>query len=174
MQFEVKPEAVFRRGLAHGLEDAHDRLGRGEMRRRFLIPQPVAARLRSRFRQADAAAHALDRAEHLAGLSPRAIEHEDVRALRLGGLGRRGRQRFAIGMEDPQLAVMSECLRREARGGKEAALALVDVAAGTGDRPREQLAGARRLVMLVTVDQHMDVETGVDRRYRVADTPPRR
>jgi hypothetical protein len=29
-------------------------------------------------------------------------------------------------------------------------------------------------MMLVVVDQHMDVEVGIDRRDRVADAPPRR
>jgi hypothetical protein len=48
------------------------------------------------------------------------------------------------------------------------------VAVGASHNSGNELAGARRLVMLVVVDQHMDAELGLDRRNRVADAPPRR
>ena len=137
-------------------------------------PCPVTTSRPGRFWQADTAAHALDRMQHLAGLSPRSVEQENMRAARIGGRGRRGGQRFAPGVEDPQLASMRERLRWNARGGEEAGLALVDVAVGASHNSGNELAGARRLVMLVVVDQHMDPELGIDRRDRVADAPPRR
>jgi len=41
-------------------------------------------------------------------------------------------------------------------------LALVDVAVCASHNSGNELAGARRLVMLVVVDQHMDPKLGLD------------
>ena len=48
------------------------------------------------------------------------------------------------------------------------------MAVGAGHNSGNELAGARRLMTLVVVDQHMEPELGLDRRDRVADAPPRR
>ncbi|MCX7430135.1 MAG: hypothetical protein NTY17_03880 [Planctomycetia bacterium] len=48
------------------------------------------------------------------------------------------------------------------------------MAVGASHNSGDEFTGARRLMMLVVVDQHMDVETSLDRRNRVADAPPRR
>jgi hypothetical protein len=77
-------------------------------------------------------------------------------------------------VEYPELASERECLSSETRGGEEAGLALVDVAVGASHDSGDELAGARRLVMLVVVDQHMNSELGINRLNRVADAPPRR
>jgi hypothetical protein len=82
VQFKVESEALLRRILTHGAEDAHESLGGRELRGRRLVAKPVAARPVARVWQADASSHAFDGAQHLAGLSPRAIEQDNVRAER--------------------------------------------------------------------------------------------
>ncbi len=82
MQFEVQSEASLGGRVAEGLKCADQCLGRGEVGRCRLIPEPVAARGGSRLRQAYAAAHAFDRVDHLACLSPCSIKQEEMRARR--------------------------------------------------------------------------------------------
>jgi hypothetical protein len=54
----------------------------------------------------------------------------------------------------------------------EPRLALVDVARGTRHRAGHEFPGARGLVMLVAMDQHMNREQRLDRRQCIAGTPP--
>ena len=77
-------------------------------------------------------------------------------------------------MENPEFAVWGERVWLEARGVEESACTLVGVAGGAVHGSDNKIAGARGLVLLAAVDQHMDVEPGVHRRDRIAHAPSRR
>jgi hypothetical protein len=77
-------------------------------------------------------------------------------------------------MENPEFAVWGERVWLEARGVEESACTLVDVAGNAVHGSGDKIAGARGLVLLAAVDQHMDVELGVHRRDRIAHAPSRR
>jgi hypothetical protein len=77
-------------------------------------------------------------------------------------------------MENQELAVWVERIRLEARGGEESTCPLIDVAGGAVHSSGNQVAGARGLVLLAAVDQHMDMEPGIHWRDRIAHAPARR
>jgi hypothetical protein len=114
VQLKVQPEESLCGGFAARLEDTHQCLSRGEMRRLGLIPQPIATRLRVRSGKPDAAAHAFDRAEHFAGLPPRPIQQQDVGRQRVMGPICRGGQRISMRVKNPYFAPGRDRMGREA------------------------------------------------------------
>ena len=118
MQLEVQSQALFGRGVAYRPEDAHQRLGRGEMARLGLVAEPVAARRRCRVGQPHAAAECLT-PKHFPSLAPCAIEQEHVQARDCIGWAC-GRQCLAARMKNQELAAGSDRVGWKASGRVEA------------------------------------------------------
>ena len=171
MEFEVQPEAPLRFRIADHGKHAQERLGRGDMRRGIVVTQPIAAR--PGCWQPHAPAHPLDGPLHLSGFPPCAVEQHDLwwQSAGVGDICRG--DRLALGMEDPRLTIGQEVCRRHAGACKEPVSTLVGVTPRSFHGACDQPARARRLVLLMAMDQHVHLEAGGHQGDRVADAPSR-
>jgi hypothetical protein len=75
-------------------------------------------------------------------------------------------------MQNPHVLTGSQRRHRKAGGRVEPRCPLVDVAGGVPNGAGHEATCARGLAVLVSVDQHMKMQSCLDRRDRVADAPP--
>lgn len=170
MQFEVQAKAPLCRGISDNAKDLQQRLCGGDVRGGLLIPQPIAAR--ARFRQSHASAEAFDRTLHFTGLTPCAVEQDDLRH-GMSGEARRGHW-LALGMKNPHVPIREQGGRRQAGTPKKTIPAFEEMAGGPLDGAGYQTACARWFVLFVAVQQHVHWHAGGHGRNGVADAPPRR
>jgi hypothetical protein len=162
MELEVEPK--LKRGLrvTDRVQDRHESLGGGELRRVGLVAEPVAARLVGHVvREANASAYGFDGAEHLVGLLPCAVEEND-RSGRLRSRCRRG-EGITTGVKDPAFLVVFEPSRLKPCSRYRPVRPLVQMDRAFWDGPGNEPAGARRLLVLVAVDEQVDGESSLDR-----------